>query len=84
MANQTQVRLEASKEFTKLLKGKTIKSVSYLGTEDMENMMWYSRPVVIHFTDGTHLIPQSDDEGNDGGVLMHVDREGNPTTLYTM
>ena len=41
----------------------------------MENLMWYKKPVVIHFTDGSILIPQSDDEGNDGGSMYFQDEE---------
>ena len=59
------------KKFNEYLKGKTIKEVTWLGDKDMENMMWYKRPVIIHFDDGTILIPQSDDEGNDGGSMYY-------------
>jgi hypothetical protein len=31
--------------------------------------MWYNRPLCILLDDGTWIIPQSDDEGNDGGAL---------------
>ncbi len=61
------------KQFNKYLKGKTIKEVTWLGDKDMGNLMWYKRPVVIKFTDGTILIPQSDDEGNDGGSMYYQD-----------
>ena len=61
------------KQFNKYLKGKTIKNVSWLGDKDMEQSMWYKRPVVIEFTDGSFIIPQSDDEGNDGGSMYYQD-----------
>jgi hypothetical protein len=41
----------------------------------MEELMWYKRPVVIEFTDGSFLIPQSDDEGNDGGSMYYGSKE---------
>jgi len=71
------------KKFNEYLKGKTIKNVSWLGEKDMENMMWYKRPVVIEFTDGTILIPQSDDEGNDGGSMYYQDDKVSDT-IYVL
>jgi hypothetical protein len=66
-------------KFNEYLKGKTIKEVEWVGNNDMENLMWYKRPVIIHFTDGSFLIPMADDEGNDGGSLMYQGKEGNDT-----
>ena len=65
----------------KLLVGKTITHVRYLKDEEMEGMAWYSRPVVIIFNDGSMLIPQSDDEGNDGGAMLFQDKDGNHDTI---
>lgn len=62
-------------EFNKLLKGKTVQNVSWLHKEECEDMQWYNRPVVIRFTDGTFLVPQCDDEGNDGGALLYIDNK---------
>lgn len=58
-------------KFNKQLKGKTIDRVRFLGDEDMEILDWSNRPVVITFTDGSFIIPQSDDEGNDGGSIIY-------------
>lgn len=54
------------------LVGKTVKSVRYLNHAEWSSEFddWYSVPVVIEFTDGTYIVPQSDDEGNNGGALM--------------
>ena len=71
------------KKFNKYLKGKTIKNITWLGDKDMENLMWYKKPVVIHFTDGSILIPQSDDEGNDGGSMYYQDKEVSDTIYVT-
>jgi hypothetical protein len=49
----------------------------------MENLMWYKRPVVIKFTDGTILIPQSDDEGNDGGSMYYQDEKTSDVIYVT-
>tara|TARA_R110001592_G_scaffold201180_2_gene450228 strand:+ start:988 stop:1239 length:252 start_codon:yes stop_codon:yes gene_type:complete len=53
----------------KNLKGKVIKEAKYMTHEEAEEFGWHSRPVVIHFTDGTYIIPMKDDEGNDGGSV---------------
>jgi hypothetical protein len=54
----------------KVLIGKTVKSVRYMTDEEMEKFGWYSKPLVIQFTDGTYLYSSADDEGNDGGALF--------------
>ena len=38
---------------------------------------WNKRPVILILDDGTEIIPQMDDEGNDGGALLWV----NPNEL---
>jgi hypothetical protein len=62
-----------NKRVSDFLVGKTIKSVRYMTDEEMEDMMWHSKPVIIDFTDGSWIIPQRDDEGNDGGALYTSD-----------
>lgn len=69
----TQQKWEA--DINKFLKGKTIKGVEYLTQKEADDSMWYSRPVVIVFTDGSYIIPMSDDEGNDGGSLYTSDKD---------
>lgn len=58
-----------NKKVSDFLVGKTIKSVRYMNNEEMDDFMWYRKPVIIDFTDGSWIIPQSDDEGNNGGAL---------------
>ena len=53
----------------KNLIGKRIVGVRYLTKEETEANYWYSSPIVIELDDGSALIPQQDDEGNDGGAL---------------
>lgn len=57
------------------LVGKTIKQVRYLYESETPEW-WSSRPIVIEFTDGTLLMPQSDDEGNDGGAMYYQSKDG--------
>lgn len=62
-----------TKKVSDFLVGKTIESVRYMNDTEMNNMMWSKKPVVIKFTDGSYIIPQRDDEGNDGGALFTSD-----------
>ena len=57
-----------AKQFNHLV-GLKIVGVRYLTQEETEASGWYSAPIVIELSDGSALIPQSDDEGNDGGAL---------------
>jgi len=53
----------------KELVGKTIAKTRYMTAKECEDAMWDDRPLVIEFTDGSYIIPMSDDEGNSGGAL---------------
>ena len=64
-----------NKKVADFLVGKTIKSVRYMTDKEMEDFMWYRKPVIIDFTDGSWIIPQSDDEGNNGGALYTSDEK---------
>ena len=59
---------EWANKFRHLL-GKRIVGVRYLTKEETEASAWYSSPIAIELDDGSALIPQQDDEGNDGGAL---------------
>lgn len=64
---------ETEKFWTDLCKplvGKIVHSVRYMTDAEMESMGWYSKPLVIVFTDGTYVYSSADDEGNDGGALF--------------
>ena len=55
----------------KVLLGKKIVQVKYVDKEEAGNYMWNSRPISFMLDDGTRLVVQMDDEGNDGGVLWY-------------
>lgn len=52
------------------LVGKTVKEVRYMTEKEKESMMWYNKPIVIIFDDGTAIYPSADDEGNDAGAIF--------------
>ena len=65
-----------NKTASDLLLGKKIIKVEYMGSEEAEKSMWYSRPVRIILDDGTNILPMRDDEGNDGGALWLGSKDG--------
>ena len=38
----------------------------------------------MFLSDGTIMIPQCDDEGNDGGAMMLIDKKKNYDVVYTI
>ena len=58
--------------------GKTIKSVRPLNDSEKELYGWDGSevPFVVFFTDGSYIVPMSDDEGNGAGALDHPKRQG--------
>jgi hypothetical protein len=73
---------EHAKNFT-FLTGKTIASVRYVGEAECTKLMWHKRPLIIIFTDGSFIVPQSDDEGNDGGAMYYQD-DAQENIIYTL
>tara|TARA_A100001515_G_scaffold27140_1_gene20773 strand:+ start:160 stop:444 length:285 start_codon:yes stop_codon:yes gene_type:complete len=66
---------EITKRWTKvasdILVGRTIKKVAYLTEKEAEDDFgWHKRPITFTLDNGTIIIAQMDDEGNDGGVLL--------------
>jgi hypothetical protein len=43
-----------------------------MNDREMEMFGWYKRPVIILLSDSTFIIPQSDDEGNEGGAIALI------------
>ena len=60
-----------NKQAKKVLLGKKIVQVKYVDSEEADKYLWYSRPISFTLDDGTRLIVQSDDEGNNGGALWY-------------
>lgn len=72
-----------SAKFDKLLRGKKIDSCRYMTREEADAFGWYKRPLAIMFSDGTYLVLQSDDEGNDGGAAF-IGGGKDEHTIYTI
>ena len=49
--------------------GQRIVRMHYMSKKDAEELGWYKRPLMLMLENGTWIIPQQDDEGNDGGAL---------------
>ena len=64
-----------AKKFNHLV-GLKIVGVRYLTKEETEASAWYSSPIAIELSDGSALVPQKDDEGNDGGALWIANSKG--------
>jgi len=60
------------KKSEKWLVGKKIVKCRYMSDEEMKESHWNNRPICLLLDDGTWVIPQRDDEGNDGGSLYVV------------
>ena len=59
----------------KHLVGRKITKVEYIPTEEMDENMWYKRPISILLDDGHWITPMMDDEGNDGGAMCTTIKE---------
>jgi len=73
--NKEEVKIE--RRWTKVAEGallnKKIVKIEYLTKGECEKLMWDKRPVALKLDDGTWVVPQMDDEGNDGGALWYID-----------
>ena len=69
---------EWTTEAEKVLLNKRIIKVEYMSLKESDDYMWTNRPITFVLDDGTRIIAQMDDEGNDGGVLWYgtEDNEG--------
>lgn len=73
-----------SEKFKKLLVGRKVVDVRYMTEDEATNMMWNSRPLCLFLDDGSVIIPQSDDEGNDGGAMFYLGKEGVEEVIYVL
>lgn len=57
------------------LAGRTIKHARYLSKAEARGMGWHARSVVLELDNGATVIVQSDDEGNDAGALLVLNKK---------
>jgi hypothetical protein len=77
-------RKELHARFTleaKALEGHRIVKARYLTKAECSEYAWSRSTLVLVLDDGTVLFPMQDEEGNDAGTLMVVQRFGNTTCL---
>jgi hypothetical protein len=58
-----------TRKWNNMLVGRTIKEMRRLTDEEMRINGFHKNPMVLFLDDGTFILPQRDDEGNDGGAL---------------
>ena len=66
---------EWTSEAEKVLLNKRIIKVEYMTAKESDDYMWNNRPITFVLDDGTRIIAQSDDEGNDGGAMCTTIKE---------
>ena len=66
----------------KNLVGRKITKVEYIPQDEMDENMWYKRPISIQLDNHYWLIPMMDDEGNDGGAMWHSGKIPDQQTVF--
>ena len=69
MPTPDQIESKHAMRIKKSLRGRTIKDVRYMTAAEAQSFDWFCRPIVLVLDNGDQLVPQRDDEGNDGGAL---------------
>jgi len=71
---------ETEKKWTDELRARLVDrrivDVRYMSNEGADDNGWLRRPVMLVLDNGTVIYPMMDDEGNDGGVLAGMTKEG--------
>jgi len=80
-----QLTIDWQKEAEKQLLGRKIVALRWMSTQEAEAMDWFNRPIILKLDNDTFLVPQSDDEGNDGGALwIHQENENEWNVMPVM
>ena len=70
MDNERELNERWETTANKILLGRRIVNIKWMSEEEAEHNGWHKRPVKLMLDDGTVMIPQCDDEGNDGGAIL--------------
>ena len=63
-------RQEVENDLSKKLVGRKIVLTRYLSEEEITDLGWDQKAIVIFLDNGTYLFPSRDDEGNGAGALF--------------
>ena len=66
----TKKKIEWGRKATDKFKGKVVERIEYMTDSKVESFLWGAAAPIIIFTDGSWLLPSSDDEGNGAGSLF--------------
>jgi hypothetical protein len=66
----SKTEMTVPKDVRNALIGRTIVTMRWMRDSEMNLFGWYKRPMVLVCEDGTLIVFQSDDEGNDGGAAF--------------
>ena len=71
--NEEEMNKQWEATANKILLGRKIVKIRWLSKLSAEqDFGWYKRPIILTLDDGSEIIPQMDDEGNDGGALLWI------------
>jgi hypothetical protein len=68
LSTESMWNLKAAEKFV----GRKIVGARYMTADEASGLGWMSRPLALILDNDTVVVPQSDDEGNEGGVLYLV------------
>ncbi len=73
---------EWEKKINKFLIGKKISFARYLTQEEAQEIGWDRKGLIIWFSDGSHVMPTMDDEGNGPGAMFTSDEDLSVIPVY--
>ena len=68
-ANEASLGQQWKNRLSPEILGQRIVRMHYMSKKNAEELVWYKRPLMLMLENGTWIIPQQDDEGNDGGAM---------------